>query len=92
MKPRFLEDSDGKIEKVLMTCLKPKVGLGTIVEDTPKHLPPDEDMFDPWDVIYGPLQAIPHGSDKFDIPDYEKVKELFTIVKNFDRKELFENL
>ena len=92
MKARFLEDSDGKVGKVLMTCLKPKVGLGTIVEDTPKHLPPDEDMFDSWDVIYGPLQAIPHGSDKFDVPDYEKVKELFTIVKIFDRKELLEDL
>jgi len=40
-----------------MTCLKPKVGLGNILEDTTKHLPPDQGMFDPWDVIYGPFEC-----------------------------------
>jgi len=43
---RFLHDENGRVDKLLMTCLKPKVGLGNILEDTTKHLPPDQGMFD----------------------------------------------
>ena len=86
---RFLEDENGSIDKVLLTCLKPKVGLGTLLEDTPKHLPPDQGMFDPWDIIYGPMIAVAHGTDKFNVPKYEEAKKFFDSVKNMDRKELF---
>ena len=40
-----------------MRCLKPKVGMGTILEDTPNHLP-DIAMFKLYDVIAGPLEVI----------------------------------
>lgn len=86
---RFLEDENGSIDKLLMTCLKPKVGLETLLEDTPKHLPPDQDMFDPWDIIYGPMMAVNHGTDKFEVPKYEEAKKFFHSVKNIDRKKLF---
>ena len=42
---RFLVDEDGYIDTLCMRCLKPKVGSGTILEDTPTHLPPDEHLF-----------------------------------------------
>ena len=41
---RFLKDEDGPAEEFFMRCLKPKLDTGTTLEDTPKHLPPDEDM------------------------------------------------
>ena len=44
---RFVVGADYEVDKLLITCLKPKVGLGTILEDTSKHLPPDQRMFDP---------------------------------------------
>jgi len=49
-----LHDENGRVDKLLMTCLKPKVGLGNILEDTTT---PDQGMFDPWDVIYGPFEC-----------------------------------
>ena len=36
---RFLLEEDGKVESIEMRCLKPKVGSGTVLEDTPHHLP-----------------------------------------------------
>ena len=42
-----------------MRCLKqPKKGTGTILEDTPHHLP-DIELFKVYDVITGPLEVIP---------------------------------
>ena len=72
---RFLVDEGGQVDKVLLTCLKPKIGPGNILEETPKHLPPDQDMFNLSDVIYGPIEAIPYSSEKFKIPKYDCVKE-----------------
>lgn len=62
---RFLANVDGEVDKILMTCLKPKVKLGAVLEDTPKHLPPDQGMFDRWDIIFGPIEAVPLESNKF---------------------------
>ena len=56
---RFLIDKDGPVECLLMKSLKPKVGSGTILEDTPSHLPADESMFDLHDVIAGPIDVNP---------------------------------
>ena len=42
----FLEDKNGPVDNIIMTCLKPKVGSGNLLEDTPKHLPADEAPFD----------------------------------------------
>ena len=71
---RFLVDEGGQVDTVLLTCLKPKIGSGNILEETPKHLPHDQDMFNLSDVIYGSIEAIQYGSDKFNIPKYDYVK------------------
>ena len=86
---RFLFDEDGPVDKLIMRSLKPKIGSGTILEDTPAHLPPDESSFNLTDVIAGPLEVNPlKGSSKFDVPKYNQVKENFSILKNKDRKNL----
>ena len=36
---QILLEEDGKVESIEMCCLKPKVGNGTVLEDTPDHLP-----------------------------------------------------
>ena len=80
------------------TSLKARVGLGTILEDIPKHLPLVQGRFALSDLIYGPLDAIPHGSNKFDMSSYRNptdVKNMNrkrnpTDVKNMNRKKLFE--
>ena len=75
---RFLKDEDGKIDKLFkMTCLKPKVGFGTLLENSSKYLHPDQGMFDPWDIIYGPMTAVRHGSNKFNVPEYYKADKVF---------------
>ena len=38
---------------------------GAISKDSLKHLPPDQGMFDRWDIIFGPIEAVPLGSNKF---------------------------
>ena len=85
---RFLANVDGEVDKILMTCLKPKIGLGTILEDTPKHLPPDHKMFNPWDIIFGPMEAVPLGSNKFNISKYEEARTVFEAAKNIDCRKL----
>ena len=74
-----------------MTCLKPNVGLGMVREDTPGHLPPDQGMFNPQDLIYGSLDATPHVT-KFDVPCNRDAKDTFEIVKNVTRKKLYNKL
>ena len=58
---RFLVDKDGPIDSILMRCLKPKIGSGITLEDTPKHLPPDESHFQLSNVIAGPMKVIAKG-------------------------------
>ena len=86
---RFLANVDGEIDKILMTCLIPKIGLETTLEDTPKHLPPYHEIFNPWDIILGPIEAVPLGSNKFNIPKYEEAKTVFEAAKNIDRRKLY---
>lgn len=86
---RFLYDMDGDVTNVVMRSLKPKFGSGTVLEDTPSHLPPDESTFELTDVICGPLEVNPlRGASKFNVPAYEKVKQIFDIVKNKDRGQM----
>jgi len=85
----FLQDENGPVDKLIMRSLKPKFGSGTILEDTPAHLPHDECQFDLYDVIAGPLKVDPlKGSSKFDVPSYEKVKKIFSLVKKHGQKEI----
>ena len=69
-----------------MKFLKPKCGSGNILEDTPKHLPDDIDNFCLSDIIAGSLTVIPKGSQKFDVPNYEKMVELFNQVSKVERR------
>ena len=86
---RFLVDENGPVESLIMRCLKPKVGSGTILEDIPPHLPPDEGFFKLADIIAGPLAVNPlKGSIKFEVPDYENVQKRFSVLKNKNRKDL----
>ena len=55
---RFLDEENGKDEAIEMRCLKPKVGTGTILEDTPDPFP-DIGMFKLYDKIARPLEVIP---------------------------------
>ena len=36
---RFLKDENGDVDTTEMRCLKPRVGLSTVMEVTPHHLP-----------------------------------------------------
>ena len=86
---RFLEDKDGRVQSLTMRCLKLKVGSGTIVEDTPSHLPPDETEFMLHDVLAGPIDVIPlKGSVKFDVPAYQQIVSAFEHLKKIDREKL----
>ena len=54
----FLEDENGRACQVQMACLKPKVGLGTMMEKTPEHLP-DIGLFSIKDIIDGLFEVLP---------------------------------
>ena len=54
---QFLDEEDGKVFSVEMSCLKPKVGLETIMEETPENLP-DVAIFKIEDIIDGPITAL----------------------------------
>ena len=55
---RFLADEDGPVDECLMRCLKPKIDSETLLEDNPKHLPPDDGMFHSSQFTAGPLEAV----------------------------------
>ena len=55
---RFLDNKNGKVEAIEMRYLKPNVGTGTILEDTPNSFP-DIGMFKVYYVIAGALEVIP---------------------------------
>ena len=78
-KKRFLLEKNGDVDCVQVCCLKPKVGSGTLLEDTPTHLP-DVFLFKLADIIYGPLEVIPMKAAKFDVPEYGKVVEYLQTV------------
>ena len=70
-----------------MSCLKPKVGSGTILEDCLKHLP-NESLFDIHNIIDGPLEVIPKGSIHFDVKYYNEIKDFFNLVKDVNRNDI----
>ena len=72
-----------------MRCLKPKVGLGTVMEDTPDHLP-DIGIFKMYDIIDGPLDIVPLKGNKWDVPDYDVIYEHFKEVSALDRRDLLQ--
>ena len=70
-----------------MACLKPKVGLGTQMEETPEHLP-DVAVFKIEDIIDGPITAVPLKRKKWEIPDYDNIFSFFQDVLKMDRLSL----
>ena len=72
-----------------MRCLKPKVGSGNVLNDTPAYLPPDESHFSLCDVVAGLLDVIPlKGSIKFNVPKYQEVAIAFVLLRKLDRQSL----
>ena len=84
---RFLVDENGPVDSLEVRCLKPRVGSGTLLDDTPEFLP-DISLFNLADVIYGPLEVVPMKAGKFDVPEYQQVVEHFDCVKNLERNSL----
>ena len=84
---RFLDDVDGPVEGIEFDCLKPHVGTSTILLSVPEHLQRDVDVF-PLRNIDGPLKVIPLKGGKWDVPEYQQLKEKFERVVKLDRKAL----
>ena len=82
---RFLEDKNGPVESIEFHCLKPKVGSGEILEDTPPHLSSYNDTIPIKDIIVGPLQVEPQRGTKYLVKDYEKLVKHFKLVSDLDR-------
>ena len=83
----FLVDENHTVETLEVCCLKPKVGSGTLVDDSPSYLL-DICLFNLADVIYGPLEVVPMGAQKFDVPKYQEVVKHFNRFKKLERNAL----
>lgn len=81
---RFLEEKEGNVTQLEIMCLKPKIGHGTIVEDTPLHSKYTE-IVDIINIFAGPLTAEAMKGNKFNFPNYPKIEQLFHTVVNVDR-------
>ena len=84
---RFLVEKDGDVDALEMKFLKPKVGLGNLLEDTPLHLP-DISTILLQDIIAGPLSVTPQKSPYFLVTEYENLKETFNIVSKLNRNNI----
>ena len=96
---RFLDDEGGNVDKLEILCLKPKVGSGTVLEDIPQNqrgvLEPSSstkndvvrytDIVSLVNIIAGPLEVEALKGNKFNVPAYEEVRELFDTVAGLDR-------
>ena len=78
---RFLEDKNNPVDEFAMRCLKPKFDTGNVLEDMPKHLPPEDGNFKLWQFIAHPLEVIPKGSSHFVVPDYQSVLCNFRLLQ-----------
>ena len=76
----FLRDENGPVESLRLDCLKLHIGTDTILEEVPKHLVRDIYKFPASDIITGPLSAIPQKGNKWNFPDYLKIKEKYEKV------------
>ena len=71
------------VDSIEFRCLKPKTGSGTVVDDTPEHLP-DIGLFELHDVILGPLEVVPLKGNKFNVPQYAELEEHIIMSKNLN--------
>ena len=72
--------------------LKLKVGSGTILESVPEHLGHDISIFPLYNIIAGPLKVLPMKNNKWNVTNYEKVKEVFKEWKKIDRQDIFNRI
>ena len=70
-----------------MRCLKPRVGLRTVMEDTPDHLP-DIGILKIQDVIDGWTSVLPLRGKKLELPHYEHIAAHFRVVSGLDIEPL----
>ena len=63
-----------------------KLRSGTILECVPEHLGHDISIF-PLYNITGLLEVLPMKNYKWNVTDYEKVKEVFKECEQIDRQE-----
>ena len=88
----FLVDENGKIEFLQINYLKCHIGSGTVLQFIPEHLPHNIYLCPAHDIINGPLKMIPLHNNRWNVIDYEKVKEIFSKIVSIDRKKLYENV
>ena len=88
----FLVDENGKIEFLQINYLKCHIGSGTVLQFIPGHLPHNIYLCPAHDIINGPLKMIPLHNNRWNVIDYEKVKEIFSKIVSIDRKKLYENV
>ena len=86
---RFLSDENGKAYALEMETRKPKIGNGSILESVPKHLGRDISVYPLYNIITRPLEVIPMKNNKWNIPAYESVKEVFSKCEKIDRENIF---
>ena len=88
---RFLVEKDGEVDCMEMKFLKPKVGLGNMLEDTPEHLPDISNILLK-DIIAGPLNVTPHGCSHFIVTAYKTVEQHFRVVSNMKRQNIVHSI
>ena len=89
---RFLVDENGKIEYLQIDCLKHHIVSGTVLQSTPEHLPHNIYLCATHNIINGLLKMIPLRNNRWNVIDYEKVKEMLSKIVSIDCKELYENI
>ena len=75
-----------------MESRKTKIGNGTVLESVPKHLGRDISVYPFNNIIAGPLEVIPMKNNKWNIPAYESVKEVFSKCEKIDRENIFNRI
>ena len=88
----FLVDENGKIEYLQIDCLKRHIVSGTVLQSTPEHLPHNIYLCATHNIINGLLKMIPLRNNRWNVIDYEKVKEMLSKIVSIDCKELYENI
>ena len=89
---RFLSDENGKAYAVEVESLTLKVRSGTILESVPEHLGCDISIFPLYNIIAGPFEVLPMKNNKWNVINYEKVKERFKECEKIDRKDIFNRI
>ena len=91
VKMHFLYDKDGPTTGLQLDCLKPHVGLSSILETTPEHLP-DISKFKLYNIIAGPIEVLPLKERKLEAPLYQELQRYFQLTVQLDTEELLKDV